>query len=147
MQEPAQSIIDLGPGQPFDAATDLWLRDGDVIEVPEKGEAFAPVAPRAKPAAAAPSATKEGWQRRADSPLAGRNFENFSEDPFLAGRIAAAYVRGVQAHRVGACSCLVAGNDCETRRHLPARTWMSGRCAKCTCSPPSCRFATPGSGR
>lgn len=52
------------------------------------------------------------------SPLGGRNFENFGEDPFLAGRFAAAYVRGVQAQKVGACSCLVAANDCEMRRHF-----------------------------
>ncbi len=52
------------------------------------------------------------------SPLGGRNFGNFGEDPFLAGRIAAAYVRGVQAQKVGACSCLIAANDCETRRHF-----------------------------
>jgi len=52
------------------------------------------------------------------SPLGGRNFENFSEDPFLAGKITAAYVRGVQAQKVGACSCLVVANDCEHRRHF-----------------------------
>jgi beta-glucosidase len=52
------------------------------------------------------------------SPLAGRNFENFSEDPFLAARITAAYVRGVQRQKVGACSCLVVANDCEHRRHF-----------------------------
>jgi len=52
------------------------------------------------------------------SPLGGRNFENFSEDPFLAGKIAAAYVRGVQSRKVGACSCLVVANDCEHRRHF-----------------------------
>ncbi|MBM3860023.1 MAG: hypothetical protein FJ395_10275 [Verrucomicrobia bacterium] len=52
------------------------------------------------------------------SPLAGRNFENFSEDPFLAAKITAAYVRGVQSKKVGACSCLVVANDCEHRRHF-----------------------------
>jgi len=52
------------------------------------------------------------------SPLGGRNFENFGEDPFLAGAITAAYVRGVQARRVGACACLVVANDCEHRRHF-----------------------------
>jgi beta-glucosidase len=52
------------------------------------------------------------------SPLGGRNFENFGEDPLLAGRVAAAYVRGVQTLHVGACACLVAANDCETRRHF-----------------------------
>ena len=52
------------------------------------------------------------------SPLGGRNFENFGEDPWLAGRMGAAYIQGVQELGVGACSCLVAANDCETRRHF-----------------------------
>lgn len=52
------------------------------------------------------------------SPLGGRNFENFGEDPLLAGRVAAAYVRGAQSKNVGACACLLAANDCETHRHF-----------------------------
>ena len=35
-KQPTQWIVDLSPGVPYDARTDLWLRDGDVIEVPEK---------------------------------------------------------------------------------------------------------------
>lgn len=52
------------------------------------------------------------------SPLGGRNFENLGEEPHLAGRMAAAYICGVQAAGVGACACLVAANDCESRRHF-----------------------------
>lgn len=52
------------------------------------------------------------------SPLGGRNFENFGEDPYLVGRIGSAYINGVQDLGVGACSCLLVANDCEFRRHF-----------------------------
>ena len=50
------------------------------------------------------------------SPLGGRHFEQFSEDPLLTGRIATAYVRGLQSHGVGGCPKHYVCNDSETER-------------------------------
>ncbi len=50
------------------------------------------------------------------TPIGGRNFECYSEDPVLTARLSTAYIRGLQDERVAACVKHFVGNDTELER-------------------------------
>jgi len=78
--------------------------------------------------------------------LGGRLFEAYSEDPLLTGKLAAAYVRGLQDSGVGACLKHLVANESETERNTMNSVVDEATLRDCTCcrlrSP--CRRPTPG---
>ena len=82
------------------------------------------------------------------TPLAGRTFESFSEDPLLTARIAGAYIEGVQAGGVACCIKHFACNDQEHERMTISAevTDEAAPCGRSTSSPSNMPYRRPASG-
>lgn len=80
------------------------------------------------------------------SPLGGRHFECYSEDPYLTGAVGSGYVNGVQDGGVGTTVKHFVGNDAETERFTVDSVIAPRRCASCTWRPsrPSSPMPTRG---
>lgn len=69
------------------------------------------------------------------STLNGRNFESYSEDPYLTGRLGTAYVQGLQSGAWPPPSSTTSATSRSTSATRSVRTFPSGRCVNCTCCP------------
>ena len=69
----------------------------------------------------------------ARTPICGRIYEYFGEDPYLNARLGVKYIEGVQSNDVAACVKHFAGNNQEEGRGTSTWTWTNAFCAKFIC--------------